>query len=345
MKTVVNKCFKLLYYSSKIFGVSWFGNGLWFFLDTGYFVVVMIWFGGCFLYLESKFPAFYAQLSDPKGIILFVGQQIVRISGLICLLQFHSNQNEMRDVIESYRRIRQTFPSLLPSQRRRYACPVLLVFGFSIFGELMTVNYHFYTRPIPSDYLQVCCTYTIPYPIILLQVQFFGWTQFLGLVCEMSLKRLQRVSWQARSRIFFLKNNRKRVLRASMGDLRAISIVKSKILRIYGLSILSSQVRSFVGLTVYSSFLLPFGVRSIQGTYFFCRFFFCLAISYIPHWSGQMNLIKVSCHDTSTSYHRGLVLEKPYCQNWVYRAHFILWFLAALGKFFMWHAFILLLRK
>jgi len=284
MNPFLGKWRKVLHFTSFIFGVSPFGNGILVILDVLNLLWLLTWIVLCVLSLHPIECGQGGGYSTFKSIILFVGSHTWTYSCILGFLEFQFKRNRIKDLIEMSDRLSHIYLDGCSGQtRKKLQVPAIFSFYFLYLAISIGLG-HF----IPSKMYNKCGTYcsmAFFYPSVIVFLQFLYWVQFYHVIFETSIEKLKRNLTNSH----FTTSN-------SLSDLQTALEFKSKICRTYNFGIAMNQLQtclSFINGIIKIS-LSGIGRKKFITIATIFQLVVFVAKSYLPHRTGQVSWSEVS---------------------------------------------------
>lgn len=276
------------YCMSKVAAVSICPKGYWYYLDEAYFVLLIIWYCGCYLYSEIVTTRLSAQLFDLDTIFVYLSRHLVRVSPIFCIIKFRLMRYELEKLIAQSNEIcRRNLHFDSYDFRRRIRLILLVYLFWSSCVLLFTIS-----DLKNMEFAEFVCAFSISCPATLLLFQFFSWILlvshlFLSVLDQLvRTKRLAMRMVVARRRQMWLTN--------SIVEIQEVFEMKLKIFQIFGCSLVFNQLRAYFGFIFnFMAVILNTG----DGPYFLYHLMkaaFYLVVSYLPYWIDRTSWSEVS---------------------------------------------------
>lgn len=288
---------RILFQTSVFVGVSYFRGEKYLVFDSLVFCVSILWFGGCTLHLETHILGSIGAHHDFKIIVIFYSLIIVNIFLFLSLVDIRLKNNRFLKLISVYRELCIVLSPIGGGGPRH-----LKVFGVVMFHLLSGVLFLCREETAPNVVREMSdrfCATTMTWPTTILCFQFSCWVQIFTFNFEIVMQKIrsamisaEQTSVEGLPDYTWTKLNH---------ELKIVMHLKRAITDTYGGSIILNQLYTFVCMLLNCTLLsfVELGKDRLSQAdwykyYFVARIMYYFALSYIPHWIGQIALSDVS---------------------------------------------------
>lgn len=287
---------QITFHISFFIGVSYFRKGKYLLLDVVIFLVAIVWFGGCTIRMSTiglVFNKIYLKMC-----VIYWCMITVNIVLFLSLINFRFKNNQIFKLISLNRKLSIINLQIPKRRSRRHFVNAIGVIVFHILSGTFFLYWEQAASNVISGMYDKLCARTLSWPTTVMCIQFSCWVQIFAFNFEVVLEKIRRKMTSAKQ----TKSKWLSVyaLARLNNELKMVMRLKQAITDSYGSSIIFNQLYTFICLLLNCTLLTAneFGKDERRIGWFRCylwiRIIYFIALSYIPHWIGQIAFSEVS---------------------------------------------------